>query len=572
MAAANGRFPRAQRLIQDAVNPDVMALYGTYGLLVTRDGGASWRHVCEAATGAYAGEDSLLEIMAEQRIVLRTDTGLSRSDASLCSYEAVLGSATQPLQDITRDSASPNGLLSLSTALGRDGVFVSSLASSTDGGATFTPLASVAPDILELGLTLDVAPNRPELIYVSGLDNLGRGKLARSTNRGQSFVGFEITGLGVSAPPYIAAVSANDPDRVFVRTDVYSRADDDFEARETADDSLYFTPDGGQTWHRALNKHGKLYGFALSSDERWVLAGFGDPVLPAIFVEPEELGLYRVALADLVLSPDDPPWERIYERGVTCLRWTEQALFACVAQDESGFEVGRAPDASFSLADTAPFEGLLRLPEVRPLECPAESAAAACLTEAATGWLSTCNVLRAPCSLEAGEGGSSGLGQPGQGGAGAGGTPNDAASAPLEPSASAGPGGASSAPSANGGDGGASGGSASSDGSTQPDDGARAHAASGSCSAVFHGLRTADRHTATAVWWPVALLLLAARRRARVLAARRARWRESDARLVALLVFAACCLSACSDAASSDGGAGDGTDSAAEPDLPRWRR
>src|SRR5688572_29622992 len=279
-AAANGRFPRAQRLIQDHANPDFMALYGTYGLLVTRDAGASWRHVCEAATGTYAGEDSLLEIMADERIVLRADTGLSRSDASLCSYDAVLGSASEALQDITRDSASPNGLLSLSTTLRDDGAFVSELSSSSDGGATFTPLASIPPDVLELGLTLDVSANQPELIYLSGFDDEGRGILARSTNRGQSFVGFEITGLGVSAPAYIAAVSANDPDRVFVRTDEFSRAG--FEAKETADDSLYFTPDGGQTWHLALNKRGKLYGFALSPDERWVLAGFGDPVLPAI--------------------------------------------------------------------------------------------------------------------------------------------------------------------------------------------------------------------------------------------------------------------------------------------------
>src|SRR5688572_11351755 len=153
-AAANGRFPRAQRLIQDHANPDVIALYGTYGVLVTRDAGASWRHVCEAATGAYAGEDPLLEIMADERIVLRTDTGLSRSDASLCSYETVLGSSAAALEDITRDSENPNGILALTTALGDDGIFVSSLSSSTDGGLTFTPLASVPPDILELGLTL----------------------------------------------------------------------------------------------------------------------------------------------------------------------------------------------------------------------------------------------------------------------------------------------------------------------------------------------------------------------------------------------------------------------------------
>ncbi|MEY4546945.1 MAG: hypothetical protein RL685_3140 [Pseudomonadota bacterium] len=533
-AAANGRFPRAQRLIQDQLDPNVLALYGTYGLLVTRDAGISWRHVCEAATGPYAGEDSLLEIMAEQRIVLRTDTGLSRSDVSLCSYQEVLGSAAQPLQDITRDSASPNGLLSLSTALGTDGVFVSSLASSSDGGATFSPLASVSPDLIELGLTLDVAASQPDRIYLTGLDSSGRGKLAQSLDRGQSFVGFEIPGLGASAPPYIAAVSAIDPDLVFVRSDVYSRDNNDFEAPETADDSLYVTQDGGQTWHRALNKHGKLYGFALSPDEQWVLAGFGDPVLPAIFVDPEELGLYRVALQDLLASPGAPPWERIYAGAVTCLRWTADALFACVVQEESGFELGRAPDASFSLADPSPFTGLLRLPEVRPLECAAGSPVAACLTEEVTGWLATCSVLRAQCSLEAGGGNASGPSPAPVGGAGNA-PPSDLPAAPLEPSG-AGSGGAPSAPSSNELE--VPGGSSSSAGATPPGAVAPSKPSSGSsCSAVAAVPGTTSRYSA--LLWLLALLL-AVRRRS------------------LLLVLAALSLHACGDEAA-------GREDAADP-------
>jgi hypothetical protein len=554
-AAANGRFPRAQRLIVDEQNPNVMALYGTYGLLVTRDAGASWRHVCEAATGAYAGEDSLLEIMADERIVLRTDTGLARSDANFCGYDAVLGSATEVLQDITRDSASPNGLLALSTTLAADGAFVSSLSTSIDGGATFTPLGGVPADVLELGLTLDVAASQPELIYLSGFDDQGRGKLAKSIDRGESFLGFEITGLGVTAPPYIAAVSALDPDRVFVRTDVFSRADNDFEARETADDSLYFTPDGGQTWHLALNKRGKLYGFALSPDERWVLAGFGDPVLPAIFVEPDELGLYRVALEDLVLSPDAPPWERIYDGGVTCLRWTEQGLFACVAQDQSGFEMGRAIVTNFSLSDAAPFAPLLRLPDVRPLECPAESAAAACLTEAVTGWLTTCNVLRAQCSLEAGAGDPPG--EPGQPNSGS--TrdpPGDSTAPPGDSGSASGMGGASSSTASAGGASGRGASESSASGEGQLGDEGRTD--SGSCSSVAPARGTATGRAWA--WWPFALLLLAARR----LTPRR----RADALLAALLPLGASSLSACSDDAAS-GPAGssatDGTERGMQP-------
>jgi photosystem II stability/assembly factor-like uncharacterized protein len=507
-AAANGRFPRAQRLIQDQGNPDVLALYGTYGLLVTRDAGASWRHVCEAATGAYTGEDPLLEIMADARIVLRSDAGLARSDASFCSYDEVLGSARDALQDITRDSAGPNGLLALSSTLGDDGALVSSLSSSIDGGETFTPLGTVPPDVLQLGLTVDVAANLPELIYVSGFDGAGRGKLAKSTDRGRSFVGFTIPGLAMAVAPYIAAVSALDTDRVFVRTDEVQRAND-FEASDTASDSLYFTPDGGETWHRVLNERGKLMGFALSPDERWVLAGYGDPALAATFVEPGDLGLYRVALEDLVASPDAPPWQRIYAPGVTCLRWTEHGLFACVAQAQNGFEVGRALDASFSLADEAPFEALLRLPEVRPLECAAASDGAACLGEGDNGWLATCGVLRAQCSLDAGEGAPGNPGEPGQGVPGAiaalpGATP------PSSDAASTGMGAvASSAGSPE--DAAERGASDGSDGPRQPGDAGPGRTASGSCS-VAHARGACDGHAS--VGW-LFVLLLATRRRAR---------------------------------------------------------
>ncbi len=132
---------------------------------MTRDAGATWQHVCEGATGVYTGEDPLLEIMDGGRLVLRTEGGLVRSDSSGCSYDPVLGSAETALQDITRDSATPNGLVALSAAVGDDGVFASSLSISADGGQTFSPLGNVPPDLLRLGLTLDVAPNRPDLIY-----------------------------------------------------------------------------------------------------------------------------------------------------------------------------------------------------------------------------------------------------------------------------------------------------------------------------------------------------------------------------------------------------------------------
>ena len=46
-AAANGRFPRAQRLLEVHDDPNVLVLSATYGVLITADRGATWRHLCE---------------------------------------------------------------------------------------------------------------------------------------------------------------------------------------------------------------------------------------------------------------------------------------------------------------------------------------------------------------------------------------------------------------------------------------------------------------------------------------------------------------------------------------------
>src|SRR5258708_32962798 len=88
-AFANGRFPRAQRLIESATDANLLALYGTYGLIVSRDAGRSWKHICEAATGTYSGDDALLEILPDGKIVARAEMALIRSGDSWCNWTTI---------------------------------------------------------------------------------------------------------------------------------------------------------------------------------------------------------------------------------------------------------------------------------------------------------------------------------------------------------------------------------------------------------------------------------------------------------------------------------------------------
>lgn len=398
-AWANGRFPRAQRLVQDPSRPDVMALYGTYGLLVSNDG-HSWSHVCEAATGPFSGEAPLLELLPGAQLVLSSETGLRSSVGSACDWQALL-EPTLPsaVSDITRDPSDADALWALLSEPDVKVGYQTALQRSTDAGATWTTSKRVPLEVVAQGVTLDVPAARAASVYVSGLDTARQGVFARSDDAGETWAAWPLAGTSSEATPYLAAIDASDADRIFVRTDALK----DHEGQLQPDDALLFSSDGGQSFARVYARRAKLLGFALSPDGQTVLAGYGDPVLYAYTVEPEQTGLYRARLADLLADPNGTAdhFEKIFAGSVTCLRWTDAGLYACLAQAEQGFELGRADDAGFSLATAQPFSKLLDLREVSPAACPASSSAGPCSSDQSLGWPFVCTKLGADCSAGA---------------------------------------------------------------------------------------------------------------------------------------------------------------------------
>jgi MYXO-CTERM domain-containing protein len=160
--------------------------------------------------------------------------------------------------------------------------------------------------------------------------------------------------------------------------------------------------DAGVTWQVILKKRAKLLGVALSPDERTLLAGYGDPVVEATYLEPEDLGIYRARVDDVLQAPSqaESRFDKIYDASVTCLRWTNGGLYACTSQTERGFEVGRASGAEFTLAMPEPFTSLLRLPELAPLSCAAGTDAHACYTDPDNGFPAVCTVFGASCDVK----------------------------------------------------------------------------------------------------------------------------------------------------------------------------
>ncbi|MBL8611026.1 MAG: hypothetical protein JNL38_27030, partial [Myxococcales bacterium] len=75
-AAANGRFPRAQTILA-APGSDGTVLYlrATFGLLVSRDAGKTWRWVCEEAMGFSGTWDPPVAVTKGGRIWVGLEKG-----------------------------------------------------------------------------------------------------------------------------------------------------------------------------------------------------------------------------------------------------------------------------------------------------------------------------------------------------------------------------------------------------------------------------------------------------------------------------------------------------------------
>lgn len=379
VAHANGRFPRAERLLIDPDDAQHWVLAATYGLLVTIDGGKSWHHVCETAF-AEPGllTDPVVAFMPGGVLLTSIFESFSRSVDSGCDFKPTLAHQMgQAVPDFTVDA---DGTVLAALIATSDGKAVNQLQESVDAGRHFRALGPSLPDALRLVATLDAAPSDPKRLYVSGLGEGGVGLLLRSDDRGQTFESFSLpTDAASGEVPYIAAVDPKNPDALWVRTDVWKY--DELAGVSMAGDALFYSSDGGEHFTELLRAQGKLYGFALAPDGENLLLGYGDPVEGGgRSVNPDDLGIYQGPAAT-------GPLEKVWSGPVSCLTWNAEGIFACTSQIDLGFSLGRATVASLKLEGAAAFEPSLSLMEVAgPLDCPSCATGSHCRET----WEATC--------------------------------------------------------------------------------------------------------------------------------------------------------------------------------------
>src|SRR6185369_170331 len=123
LAQANGRFPRAERLLEDPRDPSHLILGATYGMLVTHDAGSSWSLVCEASfadTGLQT--DPVIALAPDGAVLAGIYASVARSNADACDFQRTLGSNNrQAVPDFALSASVPGRAIGILVSLLEDG-------------------------------------------------------------------------------------------------------------------------------------------------------------------------------------------------------------------------------------------------------------------------------------------------------------------------------------------------------------------------------------------------------------------------------------------------------------------
>src|SRR5450432_1612419 len=215
-ARANGRFPRAQHLVESPSDPNRLAIAATFGLLTTSDRGKSWYHVCERAFSFQDnyGGDPLLALTADESMLVGVESSLNVSHDHGCAWAPSLQTTKQTIADFTVARSNADTIVAVVTSY-PDGGTTSVVNESLDGGKTWKTVGTPLP--AELVYSVDVDPKDPTHIYATGLHK-GAGVFLYSSDHAMNWASTPIPNTNLDEVPYIAAIHPQDPKKIFVRT------------------------------------------------------------------------------------------------------------------------------------------------------------------------------------------------------------------------------------------------------------------------------------------------------------------------------------------------------------------
>ncbi|WP_437578004.1 WD40/YVTN/BNR-like repeat-containing protein [Sorangium sp. So ce887] len=337
-AAANGVFPSADQIVFDPEDPARAVARMTYGLLATRDGGASWRWICEGAVGYDDTGGVAPPIAAAEggRVLAALSDGIAIGAEGGCAWARAAELAGKAVLDLSVRQGDPSHVVAVAAGT-RHGLWA-----SRDGGASWASAGTPLPAGFQ-ARTVDVAPSDPQRVYVSGLATGSgpvQGVIARSADGGATWETAVVPGSTTSREPYIAGVDPLDADVLYVRV-------------ASAPGRLFVSTDGGAAFEPVFETQGFVRAFAISPDGATVAVG------------SDIDGVFRAPSSTLA-------FERVSSVAPRCFVWTEAGLYACASEFLDDFTIGRSLDGG------ATFEPLLRQACIRgPLGCAATTAVGA---------------------------------------------------------------------------------------------------------------------------------------------------------------------------------------------------
>jgi hypothetical protein len=337
-ARANGRFPQSNQIVFHPRDTRVISARTTFGLLVTRDGGATWSWVCEEALAFRPTEDPPILRMGDGSTLVSLFAGLHRGTPDDCSFtepDATLGAAV--VIDNCLDPSNVDRAYALTSSGGRE----NQPWRTDDDGQTWTPVGAPfeAPLLFE---TIEVAPSDSTRLYLTGAipptSTLPRQPFVfRSTDGGLNWERYpfalEASDTQRDKNIFVSAIDPVDPDRLYLRVS------------GDPDDRLLVSDDGGQSFREALRQP-LLRGFARSDDGTTVYAG------------SDVRGLFRSDDRGETFAPVTGGIER-----VNCLAVRGDELWACGNDYVDGFTLGRSRDRGASFEPVLRFKFIAGVPE-----------------------------------------------------------------------------------------------------------------------------------------------------------------------------------------------------------------
>src|SRR3954462_7008358 len=168
-ARGNGALPSSYGILLPADRPQEVMLATNFGMIISEDGGTSWRWTCEQPETSFGYLYGVGPAPRDRFYALSPEKGLAISDDGSCSWQRAGGAlASAVASDFFVDRANPDRVLAVGATVDPDGGDIGppSLFESADAGATFgaAPLYS-APAGANI-VSVEIARSNPMVVYM----------------------------------------------------------------------------------------------------------------------------------------------------------------------------------------------------------------------------------------------------------------------------------------------------------------------------------------------------------------------------------------------------------------------